>query len=202
MTKRRVRIEDPQLLALRDIQVYAPALRTTSKIAKEELVGDWVHGKSWLPGQDGMPSGIVFYGSGESADLRWGLLMKETLLVGEAVCHTSMAELWRLFQDVGKSSAEVFGILLTKGAYPADDEKDQDTNTLESGLHVFVDHFDLSFSASLPEVAHMKEFIRFVAYFASLYVRADSARTAENIWTRSFLTGLQDGTHGKLSVWE
>lgn len=127
--------------------------------------------------------------------------MKDTLLVGEYVTHTSMAELYRLFQDVEKSPAAVMGIMLVKAGYPGNDETDQDNNTLDKGLHIFVDRFDLQHEAGAVERAVLKDFIRFMAYYASVYLRAKDAQSAEAVWTRPYLTSLTDGTHGKLAVW-
>ncbi len=191
-------IEDQATLALRDIQLYPPAFRTTSKKAKEGLVEDWVQGQGWLPARDGVPHGILFYG-GQSCDLRWGLLMKETLLVGEYVCRTSMAELYMMARTPGIMHPAMFAALMEKAEYPISEEKDDTHNTLEQGLHIFIDSFDSQFTMGVDQKS-MSEFIQFLAYYASIYLRCESIKDAENVWTKKFLAGLCDGTYGNLSV--
>ena len=193
-------IQDQTVLALRDIQLHPPAFHATSKLAKEGLVEDWIQGKGWLPGLDGIPHGILFYGTGAKADLRWGLLMKEVLLVGEFVARTTMAELYKLAQIDDMSPAGLFSMMVAKGGYPVDEEKDETFNTLEQGLHVFVDNFDQTFDPSLVDRQWMREFIHFMAYYSSVYLRAESVKSAEVHWTKRYLTDLTNGTTGSLSV--
>jgi hypothetical protein len=193
-------IQDQTVLALRDIQLYPPAFRATSKTAKEGLVEDWVQGAGWLPGRDGVPHGILFYGSDVKADLRWGLLMKEVLLVGEFVARTTMAELYKLAQIDDMSPAGLFSMMVAKGGYPVDEERDETFNTLEQGLHIFVDGFDQTFDSSLVDRAWMREFIPFMAYYSSVYLRAESVEIAESVWGRKYLAALTDGTTGNLTV--
>lgn len=195
-------IQDEKILALRDIQLYAPAFRATSKTANEGLVEDWVQGSGWLPGPDGVPHGILSYGSGEQADLRWGLLMKEVLLIGEYVARTSMAELYKLSQGSAEMGpAMLFSMMLAKAGYPLEKEKDETHNTLEQGVHIFIDGFDgVQLGATALERQWMREFIHFLAYYGSLYLRADSVRSAEEVWSRPFLNALTDGTAGNLTV--
>lgn len=197
---RRVIIEDQAMLGLRDIQLYPPAFRATSKTAKEGLVDDWVQGQGWLPGRDGVPHGILCYGTGEQADLRWGLLMKEVLLVGEYVARTSMAELYKLSKDDNTNPSTLFSMMLSKAGYPIEDEKDDTNNTLEQGVHVFIDGFDSILVESRIDHVWMREFISFLSYYASVYLRAETAKSAEAIWTKQFLASLTNGTGGNLTV--
>lgn len=196
---------DPTFLALRDLQIPADALQTSSLKAKEGLVADWIDGRGWLPGKDGLPKGLCLMG-GEDKDLAWALLMKELSLVGEIVTRTTMAELTMHARHPSPSSHMVIGSLLQKARYPdiQDEEAvvNEEFNTLSRPAHIFIDDFGVQVSKDMLNRAWARDTILLLAYYTSVYVRGRTMRGLEDMHGKEYMKKLTGGNFASIGVLE
>lgn len=196
---------DPTFLALRDLQIPADALKTSSTKAKEGLVADWIDARGWLPGSDGLPKGLCLIG-GEEKDLAWGLLMKELCLVGEIVTRTTMAELTMHARHVDTSPHMVVGSLLAKARYPQPETEEEvigeEFNTLQRPAHIFIDDFGVQVTKDMLNRAWARDTILLLAYYTSVYVRGTTLAKLEGVHGEEYMKKLTGGNHASIGVLE
>lgn len=195
---------EPTFLALRDLQVPADAMLTNSHEAKEGLVTDWVEGKGWVPGVDGLPKGLLLIGGSEK-DLAWGLLMKELSLVGEQVTHTSMAELTMHSRWTDTSTHKVIGSMLGKGRYAitAEEESEfENYNTLPRPFHIFIEDFGVQVSKDMLNRAWAKDTILLLAYYCSVYIRGPSIAKLDGVHSEPYMKKLTGGNYASIGILE
>lgn len=195
---------DPTFLALRDLQVPADAMLTNSHEAKEGLIAEWVEGRGWLPGKDGLPKGLLLIG-GEDKDLAWGLLMKELSLVGEQVVHTTMAELTMHSRWTDTSSHKVIGSMLGKGRYEitAEEESEfENYNTLPQPFHIFIEDFGVQVTKDMLNRAWAKDTILLLAYYCSVYIRGTTLDKLKGVHGEDYMKKLTGGNYASIGILE
>lgn len=196
---------EPTFLALRDLQVPADALLTNSHDAKEGLVADWVEGRGWLPGKDGLPKGILLLG-GPEKDLAWGLLIKELSLVGEQVTRTTMAELTMHSRWNDPSSHKVVGSLLSKGRYMVEDGEAESAfemyNSLPSPFHIFIDDFGAQVTKDMLNRAWTRDTILLLSYYCSIYIRGPSIAKLREVHGADYMNKLTGGNYASIGILE
>ena len=195
---------EPQFLAMRDLQIPANALLTNSHEAKEGLVSDWVEGRGWTPGADGLPKGLCLIG-GEEKDLAWGLLMKELTLTGEQVTRTTMAELTMHARWTDVTSHKVISSLLAKGKYSVDPDDEvgfESHNTLPQPYHVFIDDFGIPVTKDMLNRAWARDVILLIAYYCSVYVRGASMRKLDDVHGAEYMKKITGGNHASIGILE
>ena len=196
---------EPTFLALRDLQVPADALLTNSHEAKEGLVADWVEGKGWVAGKDGLPKGLLLLG-GEEKDLAWGLLMKELSLVGEQVTRTSMAELTMHSRWNDPSMHKVISSLLAKGRYEVASDYEEsgfeNHNTLPQPFHVFIDDFGAQVTKDMLNRAWTDDTILLLAYYCSVYIRGPGLAELNQRHGEAYMAKLTGGKCASIGILE
>jgi hypothetical protein len=196
---------DPTFLALRDLQIPVDALQTSSLKAKEGLVADWVEGKGWVAGRDGLPKGLCMIG-GHEKDLAWALLIKELSLVGEQVTRTTMAELTMHARWNDTTPHKVVGSLLSKGRYAVEDEESESVfeeyNTLPQPFHIFIDDFGIQVTKDMLNRAWARDTILLLAYYCSVYIRGESMDKLKEIHGDEYMRKLTGGNFASIGVLE
>jgi hypothetical protein len=196
---------DPTFLALRDLQIPADALRTSSLKAKEGLVADWIDVRGWLPGSDGIPKGLCVIG-GPEKNLAWGLLMKELCLVGEIVTRTTMAELTMHARHTNTTPHMVVGSLLAKARYPEPETEEEiigeEYNTLNRPAHIFIDDFGVQVTKDMLNRAWARDTILLLAYYTSVYVRGRTIGALEEMHGSEYMHKLTSGNFASIGVLE